>query len=382
MNLINQQLNKILSNGRRLIKNHLVKYHSINSSISHQNHHLKQHLTNHSKAYLINHQLKSHHFKHKTRSITQSIDLNDNTTIKQYLDQANDQQTIRKMANSKYEYVRENEDYLNKYLLNDCYTVIRIDGSKFHQFASAHHYLKPNDKRALDLMNQAALHVVKLYFPNIICAYGHSDEFSFILSKKSGLFNRRLNKLNSMIVSAFTSAFNFNWTKYFGNNQEGNEFNNNKDNQFKESIKLKYPPVFDSRCVLYTSDEEIKDYLKWRQVDCHVNNLYNTTFYALTGKYVKWYLDEQTNRFKAETIKFKSTIQQLTPQQAEKRLRGSVSKEKREEILKCMFSIEYENEMEQFRRGSLVVFAKKDDKLYNKWQECLIKKKKKAIRSI
>lgn len=313
------------------------------------------------------------------------------------------------MANSKYEYVRENEEYLNKTLLNDCYTVIRIDGSKFHQFSSAHDYIKPNDKRALDLMNAAALYVVKLYFPNIICAYGQSDEYSFVLSKRSGLFNRRLNKLNSMLVSAFSSAFTFNWSKYFGNSHnssaridrtsghkadnkhvEGDDSSggerlddrqvkseDSEPNQlFKEFIELKYPPAFDSRCVLYASEEEIKDYLRWRQVDCHINNLYNTTFFALTGKYATWHLDEATGRYRADIMKFENA---LTPQQAEQRLRGTFSKEKREEILKGTFGIEYELEAEQFRRGSLIVFEKKDERLFNEWQECLLGKRKKKL---
>ena len=152
------------------------------------------------------------------------------------------------------------------------------------------------------------------------------------------------------------------------------------DNQtsqvFKEFVELKYPPAFDSRCVLYTSDEEIKDYLKWRQVDCHVNNLYNTTFYALTGKYAKWHVDAASNRYRADIVEFENA---LTPQQAENRLRGTFSKEKREEILKGTFGIEYELEAEQFRRGSLIVFEKKDEQLFNKWQECLLSKKKKKL---
>ncbi|KAG5440814.1 hypothetical protein PCK2_000113, partial [Pneumocystis canis] len=30
--------------------------------------------------------------------------------------------------------------------------------------------------------------------------------------------------------------------------------------------------------------QNIRDYLSWRQVDCHINNLYNTTFWALVQK--------------------------------------------------------------------------------------------------
>lgn len=47
---------------------------------------------------------------------------------------------------------------------------------------------------------------------------------------------------------------------------------------------LMYPPSFDARSILYPSKENIRDYLSWRQVDCHINNLYNTAFWALVQK--------------------------------------------------------------------------------------------------
>ena len=44
---------------------------------------------------------------------------------------------------------------------------------------------------------------------------------------------------------------------------------------------LLYPPSFDARIVLYPSDQNIIDYLSWRQADVHINNLYNTCFWNL-----------------------------------------------------------------------------------------------------
>lgn len=35
----------------------------------------------------------------------------------------------------------------------------------------------------------------------------------------------------------------------------------------------------------YPTDSVIKDYLRWRQVDCHINNLYNTAFWKLVRRY-------------------------------------------------------------------------------------------------
>jgi tRNA(His) guanylyltransferase len=40
-------------------------------------------------------------------------------------------------------------------------------------------------------------------------------------------------------------------------------------------------PVFDARTVAYPNAQTIRDYFSWRQADCHVNNLYNTTFWNL-----------------------------------------------------------------------------------------------------
>lgn len=69
--------------------------------------------------------------------------------------------------------------------------------------------------------------------------------------------------------------------------------------------------------------------MSWRQVDCHINNLYNTTFWTL--------------------------IQQggLTAIEAEEKLQGTVSGDKNE-ILFTDFGINYNNEPEVFKKGSVV----------------------------
>lgn len=54
--------------------------------------------------------------------------------------------------------------------------VIRIDGRGFHTLSSKYGLEKPNDKRALNLMNAAAVAVLK-EFPDIRLAYGISDEY-------------------------------------------------------------------------------------------------------------------------------------------------------------------------------------------------------------
>ncbi len=34
----------------------------------------------------------------------------------------------------------------------------------------------------------------------------------------------------------------------------------------------------------YPSDASLRDYLSWRQADCHINNQYNAVFWALVGR--------------------------------------------------------------------------------------------------
>lgn len=58
------------------------------------------------------------------------------------------------------------------------------------RFASKYSWEKPNDRRALDLMNDAAKAVVT-EMPDLVVAYGISDEYSFVFHKTCSLFERR-----------------------------------------------------------------------------------------------------------------------------------------------------------------------------------------------
>ncbi|THX55101.1 tRNAHis guanylyltransferase [Aureobasidium pullulans] len=112
-------------------------------------------------------------------------------------------------------------------------------------------------------MNAAAIEVVK-QFTDIVIAYGQSDEYSFVLHEDCQLFERRAAKLATSISTAFSVEYCMQWGNFF----EGQE--------------LERPfPTFDGRCVLYPKKSILRDYLSWRQADCHVNNLYNTTFWNM-----------------------------------------------------------------------------------------------------
>ncbi|XP_053148140.1 probable tRNA(His) guanylyltransferase isoform X2 [Hemicordylus capensis] len=167
------------------------------------------------------------------------------------------------MAKSKFEYVRDFE--ADDTCLPNCWVVVRLDGRSFHRFAEQHGFKKPNDDRALQLMNKCAQTVMQ-ELEDIAIAYGQSDEYSFVFKKKSNWFNRRASKFMTHVVSQFASSYVFYWKEYF------------KDQP------LLYPPGFDGRVVLYPCDQNLKDYLSWRQADCHINNLYNTVFWILVQR--------------------------------------------------------------------------------------------------
>ncbi|MBN3302509.1 putative tRNA(His) guanylyltransferase [Amia ocellicauda] len=219
------------------------------------------------------------------------------------------------MAKSKFEYVRgfETDDTC----LRNCYIVVRLDGRNFHKFAEQHDFAKPNDDRALGLMTRSARSVMEA-LEDVVVAYGQSDEYSFVFKRSSNWFKRRASKLMTHVASQFSSSYVFYWRDFFGEQE------------------LLYPPGFDGRVVLYPSNQNLRDYLSWRQADCHINNLYNTVFWSLVQK------------------------GGLTTAQAEERLRGTMAADKNE-ILFSEFNINYNNEPLVHRKGTVLVWKKFDE---------------------
>lgn len=217
------------------------------------------------------------------------------------------------MAGSRFEYVKlfENQERL----LPGCWAVIRLDGRSFTKFAKVHNFTKPNDEHALRLCNAAAAMVLQSFDEHLAFAFGQSDEYSFILKRESTLFSRRHAKILSTIVSLFSSAYIALWPKFM-------------------TTSLCDIPSFDGRVVLYPTTKHLRDYMCWRQADVHINNLFNTTFWALIQ------------------------LGGMSTQEAERLLKGTLSKDKHE-ILFSQFGINYNNELEMFRKGSLLANANK-----------------------
>lgn len=158
-------------------------------------------------------------------------------------------------------------------------------------------------------MNAAAQSVCRAN-PEVVLAYGQSDEFSFLLDKKANLFNRRVQKLVSTFAAGFASAYAFYWSSFM-------------------TQPLQYPPCFDARVVCYPTDSDMIDYFRWRQADCHINNLYNTVFWALV----------QSGVSEAET---------------HRQLKGTTSAVKNEMLFRD-FGINYNTLPETFKKGAVLV---------------------------
>lgn len=218
------------------------------------------------------------------------------------------------MANSAYQYVRDFEQ--PDALPPSNWIVVRIDGRGFSKFTTKHSFAKPNDLRAINLMNAAALEVTRSLV-DVVLAYGQSDEYSFVLSENTTLFDRRAAKLATTVATAFTAEYCMLWPEYFPDQPLTRPF-----------------PTFDARCVCYPKRRILRDYLCWRQADCHINNLYNTTF---------WNMVLQGG---------------MSQTDAELELKGTVSSDKNEILFK-RFGINYNNEPLVFRKGS-VVYRKYD----------------------
>lgn len=214
-------------------------------------------------------------------------------------------------------------------------------------------------------MNKSAVHVMRTFYPNIILAYGQSDEYSFVIRRLAYFFNRRSNKITSLITSAFTSAFVYYWPQYFHSDQNKSltfrpksEYNVQVPKTVKDwkSIPLRYPPSFDGRAILYPNERTLKDYLRWRQVDCHINNLFNTTFYALTGEYTRYIQksEELFDLFIGDPTEPTTGQVYFSHKDATNKLSGTSSSDKNE-ILFTDYSVNYNNELEQFRKGTVWV---------------------------
>lgn len=187
-----------------------------------------------------------------------------------------------------------------------------------NRFADLHGFAKPNDDRALRLMDAAASDVALALgaagkkrkgggggsqressssgadpspsSSGVVLGFGTSDEYSLVLGPGCQIYDRREAKLVSVAASTFAASYVRRWDSFFcpgrrrlrakSENGGGDDVNNVE----VVDTPLRSTPSFDCRAVLYPTTRHLRDYLSWRQADAHVNCQYNACFWALVQK--------------------------------------------------------------------------------------------------
>jgi len=156
---------------------------------------------------------------------------------------------------------------------------IRCDGRNFRKICTVLKLKKPFDERLIRILISAAREVFQEGF-NAILAYIFSDEINFLFIKNVP-FNRRVEKLVSLISSLVSSRFSLEVLKLF---------------------KMDLAIAFDARIVpMYSS--EVIEYLAWRQLQCFRNCLNCYAHYSLIEKgYSPKEVAESLRGLKAESL--------------------------------------------------------------------------------
>ncbi|KAJ2790475.1 tRNA-histidine guanylyltransferase 1-like [Coemansia guatemalensis] len=104
---------------------------------------------------------------------------------------------------------------------------------------------------------------------------------------------------------------------------------------------------------MYPSDRIMRDYLCWRQADCHINNMYNTCFWMLVQK------GGMTEKEAEKRLKVSKRATQKDPGASHVRRRagadgGTLSRDKNE-LLFSEYGINYNAIEDIFKKGSVVI---------------------------
>lgn len=127
------------------------------------------------------------------------------------------------------------------------YTIIRIDGKAFHTYTRGAD--KPFDYPLMRWMDAGALALCKEAM-GVRCAYGQSDEYSFLLTDfetihSEAWFDGNIQKIVSVAASIFTGAFN--------------------------EVAERGTASFDARVFTISDAVEVENYFIWRQQDATRN---------------------------------------------------------------------------------------------------------------
>lgn len=231
------------------------------------------------------------------------------------------------MAGSRYAYVRDFE--LGDAALPHTYLVVRIDGRGFHRFSHAHGFAKPNDAPALELMNEAARAVLREFKGHITLAFGESDEYRYVVARahvaSSSTAHRRSTRGGR--ASLCRTLCRFSRAPTCSTGRRTCACHCRRLRRLTGGSSCTPAP---RRCA--TTLHGARQTVRRTAHPAHINNLYNTTFWALVLQ------GGQTEREAHDTLK------------------GTYSKDKHE-ILFSRFGINYDKLPALFRKGTTLVYA-------------------------
>lgn len=131
--------------------------------------------------------------------------------------------------------------------------LVRLDGKSFHNYCKR--MVRPFDSKFHDLMDQTAIFMLEQ--TNAVVSYVQSDEISLIIwnynrPDSQVMFNGRIQKLTSVLVSMATAFFNSKAVEYFPD---------------------KPLAFFDCRVFNVPTSEEAVNCILWRELDASRNSI-------------------------------------------------------------------------------------------------------------
>ncbi len=210
---------------------------------------------------------------------------------------------------NKLEDMRKFEIFSDIKVIPNCWFIARLDGKKFSKLTEEMKLKKPFDKDFKESIINAIKKV--MFNTGAILSYFESDEISILFKKDSDFFNRRVEKINSVLSSMMTSEC------------------------MSQDFFKGFLPVFDCRLSVCPTEEDVFNVFKWRLNDSLRNCLNSYSFWKLV--------------FNGKTKK-----------QAEKILNKMKANEKQELLFK-EFGINF-NDVEKWKKNGTFIFIDEIDK--------------------
>ena len=157
--------------------------------------------------------------------------------------------------------------------------VARLDGRGFTKLTKqTRNFAKPFDSEFHELMLLTTEHVMRCG-PKTIYGYVQSDEISILLHPSDDFFNRRLQKLCSVLAGEASGIF---------------------------SVNLGMQASFDCRISQLPDMHRVRDYFRWRQEDARRNALNAHCYWTLNANGIA--LEDIDNQLKGMSYKDKKSL--------------------------------------------------------------------------